>query len=244
MGLGVFLKKTSVKILIAALGAFFIIISVLVVCNKWFIRPTVVNQNESLLLSCETDEKTSGFSGFTANFPWEKGSVRYKVDSCELYDSSKSVGSISNEEQKYLEESHYFTELDKKMYGEPVFLLLTITMENVNAEFGKEKELYVNFCNLFPSDVFYDGKTNYEFYTSEAIYFDKHKPFKELEENEYKNYFAISCEDFKPGESLQFKLGFYIDEKTAKNDDMILSIGLSDKRKYGIKLKISEVING
>ena len=82
------------------------------------------------------------------------------------------------------------------------------------------------------------GPSDFVAYCLETYCYDS------FEENEYKNYFAISCEDFKPGESLQFKLGFYIDEKTAKNDDMILSIGLSDKRKYGIKLKISEVING
>lgn len=236
------MKRTKLKIIIVSVVALLIIIAVVILSNHFFVKPTVVNQDESLALSIENDDKTSGFFGFTAALPWESGEMRICVNSSELYDDLNDVSDISDEDKKYIENNHFFTVADEKMFGELDFMLVYITVENINADLGKE-DMLMNFFQPYPEDVFYGDSNGYEYYISESEYFDKHKPLVELAKTNYKNYFSVSNSDLEQGNSYQFKLGFYIDEKTAESNDIILKIGTSNHNKYGIVLDFKENTN-
>jgi len=75
------------------------------------------------------------------------------------------------------------------------------------------------------------------------LYFDNHQPLSELAKENYKNYFSTKYENLAVGESYRFKLGFYIDEKTAESNNIILKIGTSNHNKYGIVLDFKENTN-
>lgn len=108
MGRTKIMRRT--KIIVASIIALIIIVSIIIICNHFFVKPTVVNQNESLVLSIENDEKTSGFFGFTAGFPWKSGELKLKVNSCEIFDNLNEVESISDKDKKYIESTHFFHE--------------------------------------------------------------------------------------------------------------------------------------
>lgn len=231
------------KIIVASIIALIIIVSIIIICNHFFVKPTVINQTESITLSIENDEKTSGFFGFTAGFPWKSGELKLKVNSCEIFDNLNEVESMSDEDKKYIESTHFFTKADKKMFGELDFMLVDITLENVNAVFDKDEYMLVNFFYPMTREAFYKSNVNLEYYLSECLYFDNHQPLSELAKENYKNYFSTKYENLAVGESYRFKLGFYIDEKTAESNNIILKIGTSNHNKYGIVLDFKENTN-
>ena len=228
-------------IIVSSVAALILIVAVIILGNHFFVKPYVVNQDEKIALSVENDERTSGFFGFTASLPWNRGEMNIRVNSCELYDDLNDISDISDEDKKYIENTHFFNETDKKMFGELDFMLVDITIENISADIGKD-DMLMNFFRPYPDDVFYGDSDGFENYISESLYFDNHKPFVELEKMNYKNYFSASNTDLKQGESYQFKLGFFIDEKTAESN-IILKIGTSNHNKYGIMLDLKENTN-
>ena len=129
------------------------------------------------------------------------------------------------------------------MFGELDFMLVDITLENVNAVFDKDEYMLVNFFYPMTREAFYKSNVNFEYYLSECLYFDKHRPLSELAKENYKNYFSTKYENLAVGESYRFKLGFYIDEKTAESNNIILKIGTSNHNKYGIVLDFKENTN-
>ena len=230
------------KIIVLSVAALIVIVAAIILGNHFFVKPNVVNQDYSLALSVENDEKTSGFFGFTASLPWESGEMKIHVNSSDLYDDLNDISDISDEDKKYIENNHFFTEVDKKMFGELDFMLVDITLENVSAELGKD-DMLMNFFQPYPYDVFYGDNDGFEYYISESVYFDKHKPLAELAKVNYKSYFSVSNTDLEQGKSYQFKLGFYIDEKTAESNNIILNIGTGNHNKYGIELDLKENTN-
>lgn len=229
-------------IIVSSVAALILIVAVIILGNHFFVKPYVVNQDEKIALSVENDERTSGFFGFTASLPWNSGEMNIRVNSSELYDDLNDVSDISDEDKKYIENNHFFTLADEKMFGELDFMLVDITVENINANLGKE-DMLMNFFQPYPEDVFYGDSNGYEYYISESEYFDKHKPLVELAKTNYKNYFSIYDSDLQQGKKYQFKLGFYIDEKTAESNNIILKIGTSNHNKYGIVLNFKENTN-
>ncbi len=235
------MKKHQIKIIAASVAALLIIVGVVIGANIIFVKPTVTVEAESIILSQEQDKETSGFSGFTAALPWDSGSIEYKVNSCKVYESAEAVPDISTEDEAFIEENFYFTEVDRKMYGEPLFMVLDIEMKNIDANFDESYEGFlVNFVMPYPSEVF-DGKSvDYEYFISDVKYMSLHKPFEELEKNSYKRYCEIDTEDFEKGETLKYQLGFYVDKASAERNSLILNIGTSDKFKYGIRLEVEK----
>lgn len=129
------------------------------------------------------------------------------------------------------------------MFGELDFMLVDITLDNVNAVFDKDEYMLVNFFDPMTREAFYKSNVNFEYYLSECLYFDKHQPLSELAKENYKNYFSTKYENLSVGESYRFKLGFYIDEKTAESNNIILKIGTSNHNKYGVVLDFKENTN-
>lgn len=62
---------------------------------------------------------------------------------------------MSDEDKKYIESTHFFTKADKKMFGELDFMLVDITLENVNAVFDKDEYMLVNFFYPMTREAFY-----------------------------------------------------------------------------------------
>ena len=104
------MKRT--KIIVASIIALVIIVSIVIICNHFFVKPTAVNQTESITLSVENDEKTSGFFGFTAGLPWKSGELKLKVNSCEIFDNLSEVECMSVEDKKYIDITNFFTKAD------------------------------------------------------------------------------------------------------------------------------------
>lgn len=227
------------RIILLSVIALLVLITVVILSDHFFVKPDVVTQDCTLTLSAEKDKKTSGFFGFTAALPWKSGDIKIYVNSSELYDDLNDVSDISDDDKEYIENNHYFTVADKKMFGELDFMLVDITVENINADFGGD-DVLINFFQPYPYDVFYGGSKDSQYYISESVYFDRHKPLDELAKTNYKSYFSVDASDLEQGNKYQFKLGFYIDEKTAENNNIILKIGTSSCNKYGIVLGFKE----
>lgn len=56
------------KIIVASIIALIIIVSIIIICNHFFVKPTVINQTESITLSIENDEKPPAFSDLQRAF--------------------------------------------------------------------------------------------------------------------------------------------------------------------------------
>lgn len=232
-----FKKQLITAILISILSL------ILVVLAYYFLRQDnykiVVNENELISLDINHDEESKGLFGYSAGLPWYSGEIDAKVISSEIYDEVTEVKSLSNDELSYIV-SQNMDNLDNKFNTD--FMIINIEIKNINAILIDPKipddEFLINFFNPTLQSVFNGEKINMEYYISDCVYFDKHESFEILKKSNYKNYFYLDENKFKQGETLLLKLGFYIDEKTASENNIVLKIGVSDKYKYGIALDL------
>jgi len=229
------MNKIKFRIIITSIVAFISIVVIIIVGNICLVKPTIVEQNKYITLSPEKDYKTSGFFGYTASLPWKSGEMDFKINSCNVYTELSDVDDMLQEDKDYVEKIHSFTKEDEIKYGDILFLVVDITIKNNSAVLDENGYMFINFFRPIPVSAFLENESALDYYVTDCVYFDKHKPFNELVNNSYKDYFAIKSDDLLNSNEYNFKLGYFLDKSTVLNNELVISIGTSSSNKYGIK---------
>lgn len=177
-------------------------------------KPTLLSVGYPLEMSVEQDQETAGpIFGYMAGFPWASGGMRLTVDSVQLYDSVEAAGIIPEE---------CTTTVDSAA----PFVLLQITLENVNAQLYDGMNFAVG--RLITAQAFEGWNVlNGDYLTETPVYFSEHQPVSD----ESHDYFEG---ELPPGKTKTFQLGFSIVEMP---DDLVFEVGTNGMvHKYGVSL--------
>lgn len=177
---------------------------------------TVVGIGTPITLSVEQDEETKGKFGYTAALPWKSGSMRLTVDEADIFPSVEESG-IDPAELSYTPDE-----------GVP-FVLVTITLENIDAQFYED--MHFALGALISAEAFEESNVeNGDLFSLGPIYFSDHRNSSESS----RDYFHG---ELPTGSTKTFQLGFLSYEP---QKELALKLGTNGNcHKYGVKLGLT-----
>ncbi len=177
---------------------------------------TVVGIGTPITLSVEQDEETKGNSGYTAALPWKSGSMRLTVDKADIFPSVAESG-IDPAELSYTPDEDI------------PFVLATITLENIDAQF--DEDMHFALGSLISAEAFEENNVqNGDLFSSGPIYFSDHRNSSEGSRDYFHGELPI-------GSTKTFQLGFLSYEP---QKELALKLGINgDCHKYGVKLGLT-----
>lgn len=225
------------KIRVGMLCALFLIligVGVLVVI-EWP-RPTIVEMGTPITLNQEENLETSGiFNSFYRPFSWNEGSCEFTLIDAVVCSSPEEAG-IETED---IVDTAVLTGDDVE------FLLLTIRVKNIDAtnivDSGNSEDFNIGFISLLPENYFLGlgvfntsagidhGEISQE-YDPNMVYFSHHAVMQEGDRTNPYFHFKL-----KPGESAEYKIGYFARQDFIDNEQMMLSYGIN---KYASEIEV------
>ncbi len=228
-------KKKKGWIVLLVLAVIVILVAVGVIA-QWP-HPEIVPMGETVTVSPESDEESSGWLHlYYAGFGWKSGSMEFTATGVNTFDTYEAAGISTSDLSGAYSDGHI--PADSKL------VVVGLSVKNVDAEPERNPSVDPFFSIgmvRITEPAYFDGLTalgfssnggKYAELNGQIAYFSHHAAA--AEEGPTSPYFHFWLDS---GETMDCKVAWWIPKDMVENQDMILKIGVSNMYKYGIRLQ-------